>query len=362
MHLTLRFAFLGPLRCASRRSPACDGGRSHLSPAAPARAGCVAALERADLSRRALRRRHRRQRLAGRHDRRASPRLAADVAARGLRHLVETQRGPAAARNAGWRTTDAELIAFIDDDCVPEPEWLEAGVAAMRADDRLGVVQGCTRKPGGLTRRRLDALTRQIAGPTPFFEGLQHLLPAGRARADRRLRRGASATTARTPRSAGRSSTRAGAGATPTTRWSTTTPRSGASGTTSGPGCASATSRCSPSGTRSSAARRSGARGRFRWENAAFTPRRRRTWRVAPWRRSALLLDPSLPALPAHPVPATVAPEPAALAGRARRSRRGTVRRNADRERTLPSGHPVTSPGAERPGTSSVRFLAGRWN
>jgi glycosyltransferase involved in cell wall biosynthesis len=51
--------------------------------------------------------------------------------------------GPAAARNVGWRTAGADVIAFTDDDCHPGPGWLEAGLAAM--DDKgIGVVQGRT--------------------------------------------------------------------------------------------------------------------------------------------------------------------------------------------------------------------------
>jgi GT2 family glycosyltransferase len=42
-------------------------------------------------------------------------------------------RGPAAARNAGWRAAFGELIAFTDDDTVPLPDWLERGEAALRA-------------------------------------------------------------------------------------------------------------------------------------------------------------------------------------------------------------------------------------
>ncbi len=40
--------------------------------------------------------------------------------------------GPAAARNAGWRFARGGVIAFTDDDCIPEPEWLAAGVRAIR--------------------------------------------------------------------------------------------------------------------------------------------------------------------------------------------------------------------------------------
>jgi len=42
-------------------------------------------------------------------------------------------RGPAAARNDGWRAAASEWIAFTDDDCQPAPGWLRAGLARVRA-------------------------------------------------------------------------------------------------------------------------------------------------------------------------------------------------------------------------------------
>ncbi len=39
--------------------------------------------------------------------------------------------GPAAARNAGWRSTEAEIIAMTDDDCIPEIDWLSRGIADL---------------------------------------------------------------------------------------------------------------------------------------------------------------------------------------------------------------------------------------
>jgi GT2 family glycosyltransferase len=40
--------------------------------------------------------------------------------------------GPAAARNRGWRGARAPLVAFTDDDTVPDREWLERGLEAMK--------------------------------------------------------------------------------------------------------------------------------------------------------------------------------------------------------------------------------------
>ena len=67
--------------------------------------------------------------------------LAADapIPVRLLR--LPRNRGPAAARNAGWRATSATRIAFTDDDCVPDSGWLAALTAAL---DRADLVQGRT--------------------------------------------------------------------------------------------------------------------------------------------------------------------------------------------------------------------------
>jgi cellulose synthase/poly-beta-1,6-N-acetylglucosamine synthase-like glycosyltransferase len=87
-----------------------------------------------------------------------------DAASEATRHVVETwaarscisvrylpicgTRGPAAARNSGWRAARGTIIAFTDDDCIPQPGWLRAGVRAFAACDRApspeheGVVMG----------------------------------------------------------------------------------------------------------------------------------------------------------------------------------------------------------------------------
>ncbi|MFD2935568.1 glycosyltransferase [Spirosoma flavum] len=44
-----------------------------------------------------------------------------------VRYFGQTERrGPAAARNRGWRAARGRIIAFTDDDCLPEPEWLSS--------------------------------------------------------------------------------------------------------------------------------------------------------------------------------------------------------------------------------------------
>jgi len=45
---------------------------------------------------------------------------------------LDNKRGPAAARNAGWKIAKGELIIFTDDDCVPLFFWIENFIKAYR--------------------------------------------------------------------------------------------------------------------------------------------------------------------------------------------------------------------------------------
>jgi hypothetical protein len=67
-------------------------------------------------------------------------------------------RGPAAARNAGWRRCDAAWIAFLDDDVVPRPGWfadLRRDLGAV--DDAVAAVAGRIVVPLPAGRRPTDA-------------------------------------------------------------------------------------------------------------------------------------------------------------------------------------------------------------
>lgn len=90
-----------------------------------------------------------------------------------LRH--DTPRGPAAARNTGWRAASAPLIAFTDDDCEASAGWLEAMLRAARQSDEL-IVQGRTEP---IDPKRVHPLTKTMAvrGPTGLFETCNVVYP-----------------------------------------------------------------------------------------------------------------------------------------------------------------------------------------
>jgi glycosyltransferase involved in cell wall biosynthesis len=68
--------------------------------------------------------------------------------------------GPAAARNVGWHAGRYPIIAFTDDDCVPEPGWLAAGLQ-MFLRPEVGAVSGRILVP--LPRKPTD-WERNVAG------------------------------------------------------------------------------------------------------------------------------------------------------------------------------------------------------
>jgi glycosyltransferase involved in cell wall biosynthesis/GT2 family glycosyltransferase len=56
-----------------------------------------------------------------------------------LWYVHRAERGATRARNAGIACAAGEVIAFTDDDCLPDPRWLEAADARLRAAGVVGV-------------------------------------------------------------------------------------------------------------------------------------------------------------------------------------------------------------------------------
>ena len=86
---------------------------------------------------------------------------------RALRH--DPARGPAAARNAGWRAAHGRLVAFLDDDVVADPGWARAVLEAHRRDPSA-VIQGRTDPdPDELAAAGVFRRSREVTGPDPAY-------------------------------------------------------------------------------------------------------------------------------------------------------------------------------------------------
>jgi HAD superfamily hydrolase (TIGR01662 family) len=88
-------------------------------------------------------------------------------------------RGPAAARNAGWRRSDADWVAFLDDDVEPDLDWSDRLADDLAAcGPQAGATQGRIAVPLPLGRR-----------PTDRERGVRGLQDAAWATADMAYRR-----------------------------------------------------------------------------------------------------------------------------------------------------------------------------
>jgi GT2 family glycosyltransferase len=75
-----------------------------------------------------------------------------------VREIFAARPGTARQRNAGWRASDAPIVAFTDDDCRPSREWL---ASLIEAGAGAAVVQGRT-EPDPDERHLLTGLARTI--------------------------------------------------------------------------------------------------------------------------------------------------------------------------------------------------------
>ncbi|MGH3913948.1 MAG: glycosyltransferase family 2 protein, partial [Pseudonocardiaceae bacterium] len=90
-------------------------------------------------------------------------------------------RGPAAARNVGWRAVHTEWVAFLDDDVVPEAGW--AARLAEDLDDAAGLPEV------GASQGRIEVPLPTDRRPTDFERGTAGLASARWITADMAYRR-----------------------------------------------------------------------------------------------------------------------------------------------------------------------------
>ena len=93
-------------------------------------------------------------------------------------HLTPGSGSPGRQRNTGWQSSAAELIAFTDDDCRPEPEWLERLVEAA-GENPGAVVQGATRADPFEVEllKAPHARTIEVEPPGPFGQACNIVYP-----------------------------------------------------------------------------------------------------------------------------------------------------------------------------------------
>ncbi|MDO0973983.1 HAD-IIIA family hydrolase [Mycolicibacterium frederiksbergense] len=91
-------------------------------------------------------------------DRREPTPLPAFVTSLPIRVLRSGGRGPAAARNIGWRATTTRWVCFLDDDVIPGHDWFTAAAADLRAADTADAAasQAEIRVPVPIDRRVSD--------------------------------------------------------------------------------------------------------------------------------------------------------------------------------------------------------------
>src|SRR5258705_8613232 len=71
----------------------------------------------------------------------SSDATASIAQAKGAKVVFESRRGRAIARNAGISAAQSDLIAFVDADCLPNPDWL-VQLTKPFEDPAVGCVAG----------------------------------------------------------------------------------------------------------------------------------------------------------------------------------------------------------------------------
>lgn len=77
--------------------------------------------------------------------------VAAAIAGR-ARLIIVPEKGAGPARNGGVAASSGDLLAFTDADCLPDPEWLQSGLAALTDYDFVGgAVEVVVENPADVT-------------------------------------------------------------------------------------------------------------------------------------------------------------------------------------------------------------------
>jgi len=84
----------------------------------------------------------------------ATARIAREA---GVRVVSQENRGPAAARNRGWRDAGAPIVLFTDSDCVPRADWVRQLAGGLDEDHAVACGSYGIANPGKLLAETVHA-------------------------------------------------------------------------------------------------------------------------------------------------------------------------------------------------------------
>ena len=100
----------------------------------------------------------------------------------GLRQIMQTNAGPASARNHGARLASGTFLAFLDDDCTPLPDWISSIIKYAKTDMLIGG-KVINRLDNNLfaeaCQTLIDFLYLHLAGSSDLFFTSNNLIIAG---------------------------------------------------------------------------------------------------------------------------------------------------------------------------------------
>jgi GT2 family glycosyltransferase len=109
----------------------------------------------------------------------AAARVKEQAVAAGARFVRQEHAGPASARNRGAAEARGELLAFLDDDCRPDPGWLAAIAGAVHADGAVlvggPIVNG---NPGNLLAEATQLLVSYVSEQPQSGRARREFLPS----------------------------------------------------------------------------------------------------------------------------------------------------------------------------------------
>jgi len=88
----------------------------------------------------------------------------------GARYTIEPIQGLSRARNRGLAECDSDIVAFLDDDAIPAPDWLGLLLAPF-ADEETGATTGKVITPESRTKDQQEEIPRSLSRDKPqWFE------------------------------------------------------------------------------------------------------------------------------------------------------------------------------------------------